>query len=69
MRAVSPWLRDAPRVLHCCGRLRRRRAVLHRGQPFAQPRPLTRDYDEKALVEMYRSILTRSEAGLVLAAA
>ncbi|CAD6334085.1 unnamed protein product [Miscanthus lutarioriparius] len=39
--------------------------------PFARPRPLTREYDEKALVEIYRSILARGgEAGPpVLAAA
>lgn len=36
--------------------------------PFAQPRPLTRDYEEKVLLEMYRSILVRGEAGLVLVA-
>ncbi|CAD6272446.1 unnamed protein product [Miscanthus lutarioriparius] len=34
--------------------------------PFVRPRPLTRDYDEKALVEIYRSILARGgEAGPV----
>jgi hypothetical protein len=34
--------------------------------PFNRPRPLTRDYDEKALVEIYRSILARGgEAGPV----
>lgn len=37
--------------------------------PFARPRPLTREYDEKALVEIYRSILARGEAGPVVAAA
>ncbi|CAN6328578.1 unnamed protein product [Urochloa humidicola] len=37
--------------------------------PFAQPRPLTRDYDEKALVEIYRAILARGEAAPVVAAA
>ncbi|CAL4900229.1 unnamed protein product [Urochloa decumbens] len=37
--------------------------------PFAHPRPLTRDYDEKALVEIYRAILARGEAAPVVAAA
>ena len=37
--------------------------------PFARPRPLTRDYDEKALVEIYRAILARGEAVPAVAAA
>jgi hypothetical protein len=37
--------------------------------PFTRPRPLTRDYDEKALVEIYRAILARGEAAPVVAAA
>lgn len=37
--------------------------------PFVRPRPLTSDYDEKALVEIYRSILARGEAGAVVTAA
>ncbi|RCV18109.1 hypothetical protein SETIT_3G274100v2 [Setaria italica] len=37
--------------------------------PFARPRPLTGDYDEKALVEIYRAILARGEAAPVVAAA
>ncbi|GJM88353.1 hypothetical protein PR202_ga04407 [Eleusine coracana subsp. coracana] len=42
------------------------------GDPFAPPpRPLVREYqyDEKALVEIYRSILARGEAAPVVAAA
>ncbi|CAN6342336.1 unnamed protein product [Urochloa humidicola] len=37
--------------------------------PFARPRPITRDYDEKALVEIYRAILAHGEAAPVVAAA
>ncbi|PUZ66414.1 hypothetical protein GQ55_3G306200 [Panicum hallii var. hallii] len=37
--------------------------------PFARPRPLTRDYDEKALVEIYRAILARGEAAPAVATA
>jgi hypothetical protein len=37
--------------------------------PFTQPRPLVREYDEKALVEIYRSILARGEAAPVVSAA
>ena len=37
--------------------------------PFARPRQLTRDYDEKALVEIYRAILARGEAVPAVAAA
>ncbi|OEL13522.1 hypothetical protein BAE44_0025458 [Dichanthelium oligosanthes] len=37
--------------------------------PFARQRPLTREYDEKALVEIYRAILARGEAAPVVAAA
>ncbi|WVZ98151.1 hypothetical protein U9M48_043621 [Paspalum notatum var. saurae] len=33
------------------------------GDPFARPRPLTSEYDQKALVEIYRAILARGEAG------
>lgn len=31
--------------------------------PFARPRPLVSEYEQKALVEIYRSILARGEAG------
>ncbi|XP_062181109.1 uncharacterized protein LOC133885415 [Phragmites australis] len=37
------------------------------GEPFS--RPLVREYDEKALVEIYRSILARGDAVPVVAAA
>lgn len=37
--------------------------------PFTRPRPLTRDYDEKALVEIYRAILASGEATPVVTAA
>lgn len=52
-----------PRVLR---RRRRRRSALYGGPPaaltFGRPRPL-REYDEKALVEIYRSILARGGGG------
>jgi hypothetical protein len=73
LRALSPWrllarLRDA--YVNAMLRLASSAAPYCTAEdPFTQPRPLVREYDEKALVEIYRSILARGEAAPVVSAA